>query len=323
MRAQWMRGLAVLLSGVLGLACGVPGRAETVVVLNSGEGTVSLVDKATYAEQSRTFVGREPHHLMSLPDNSALIVANSVSNDLVFLDPLTGKLRSRLPNISDPYQLAFSPDRKWFATTSLRLDRVDLYAADGFRLVRRFSLPRTPSHLAFDRSSGWLFVTLQGSDQLAAIDLARQAVAWVIPVGKTPAGVVMGPDDQYLFVGIMGSDHVAVVDWRKARVVQRIVTGKGAHNLFPYGDGVRFMVSNRVANTVSVLNGRTLKVEDQYDVPGGPDCMEITADHRQMWVTSRWLRQVSVVDLQTHQLVHVIPVGRSPHGIYFASHAPH
>ena len=37
--------------------------------------------------------GKEPHHLMATPDNSSLIVANSVSNSLMFLDPKTGKLQ--------------------------------------------------------------------------------------------------------------------------------------------------------------------------------------------------------------------------------------
>jgi YVTN family beta-propeller protein len=29
-----------------------------------------------------------------------------------------------------------------------------------------------------------------------------------------------------------------------------------------------------------------------------------------------------VVDMQTKKVIHSIPVGRSPHGIYFHTHAP-
>jgi hypothetical protein len=42
-------------------------------------------------------------------------------------DPNTGQEQKRIRNISDPYQLGYSPNRKWFVATSLRLDRVDLY----------------------------------------------------------------------------------------------------------------------------------------------------------------------------------------------------
>ncbi|MCR3916717.1 YncE family protein, partial [Klebsiella variicola] len=81
----------------------------------------------------------EPHHLMAAPDNSSLIVANSVSNSLMFLDPKTGKLQRTVEGIEDPYQLGFSPDHKWFVSTGLRLDRVDIYSYDGhdLKLVKR------------------------------------------------------------------------------------------------------------------------------------------------------------------------------------------
>jgi YVTN family beta-propeller protein len=50
--------------------------------------------------------------------------------------------------------------------------------------------------------------------------------------------------------------------------------------------------------------------------------MEVTADGRQLWVTSRFIKQVSVIDLEQRKLVRAIPVGRSPHGIYFHNRAP-
>ncbi|MBW8066755.1 MAG: YncE family protein, partial [Ferrovum sp.] len=156
------------------LACRA--EAEVVIVLNSGEGTITRIDRQTYQPIDHFYVGREPHHLMSLPDNSALIVADAVSNDLVFLDPKTGDILRRLTRISDPYQIGFSPDKHWFVANSLRLDRVDVYDARDFHLVKRFELASMPSHMAFSPDSSTVFVTLQGSDQLAAIDLRSLTV---------------------------------------------------------------------------------------------------------------------------------------------------
>jgi YVTN family beta-propeller protein len=67
---------------------------------------------------------------------------------------------------------------------------------------------------------------------------------------------------------------------------------------------------------------KTLTVVETFAVPGGPDCMEVTADRRELWVTSRFRKQVSVIDLATSKLVRTIAVGNSPHGIYFQSRAP-
>ncbi|MBI1771112.1 MAG: beta-propeller fold lactonase family protein, partial [Burkholderiales bacterium] len=172
-------------------------QANVVVVLNSRDATVSLLDQATYKEISTFPVGKEPHHLMATPDNKSLIVANAVGNELVFLDPKTGQIQRRMKDIADPYQIGFSPDQKWFISNSLRLDRVDFYKFDGqeMKLVQRVPLAKLPSHMAFDAASTTVFITQQGSDQISAIDLATQKIKWTIPVGKLPAGISMTPDD--------------------------------------------------------------------------------------------------------------------------------
>ncbi|MBU6468326.1 MAG: YncE family protein [Betaproteobacteria bacterium] len=295
--------------------------AEVTVVLNSGDGTISLVDRHTYQPIKHFYVGKEPHHLMSLPDNSALIVADAVSNDLVFLNPTTGEIEKRIARISDPYQIGFSPDKKWFVANSLRLDRVDIYRATDFSLVARIPLSSMPSHLAFNQDSSMVFITLQGSHQLAAIDLKTQKVAWIIPVGNTPAGIIMTPDNQHLLIGVMGDNGINVVDWRQARIIKHIATGVGAHNFMPLGDQHHILISNRGADTISLIDTQTLSLTHTFPVPGGPDDMEVSEDSKELWVTCRWLREVRVINLTNDQVTHVIPVGRSPHGLFFISHA--
>ena len=75
---------------------------ERVVVLNSGDGTVSVIDRATRKVVDTFPVGKEPHHLIPNLKDDELVVANAISNDLVFLNPLTGEIKRRLPRISDP-----------------------------------------------------------------------------------------------------------------------------------------------------------------------------------------------------------------------------
>ena len=164
-------------------------QAEVVVVLNSRDATVQLLDQKTYAPLSTFAVGKEPHHLMETPDGKSLIVASSVGNELIFLDPVSGQIQRRISNILDPYQIGFSPDQKWFISNSLRLDRIDLYRYDGknLTLAKRIALPKLPSHMAFTADSTMAFITQQGSNQVSAIDLATQTVKWTMPVGPAPA----------------------------------------------------------------------------------------------------------------------------------------
>ena len=68
-----------------------------VTILNSGDASVTLIDKDTQKVLETFPVGKEPHHLIATPDEKSLIVANAVGNDLVFLDPVTGKIQQRVP----------------------------------------------------------------------------------------------------------------------------------------------------------------------------------------------------------------------------------
>jgi YVTN family beta-propeller protein len=54
--------------------------------------------------------------------------------------------------------------------------------------------------------------------------------------------------------------------------------------------------------------------------PGGPDCMELSADRKTLMVTSRWARKLSVIDVATKTVVRQINVGRSPHGVWALDH---
>ena len=97
----WMAGLVYL----VGMFAAAAAQAGVVVVLNSGDASVSLIDQATRKEIRRFEVGKEPHHLMATPDGQTLIVANAAGNDLVYLNPATGEVQRRVRDIADPYQV--------------------------------------------------------------------------------------------------------------------------------------------------------------------------------------------------------------------------
>ncbi|WP_241018907.1 cytochrome D1 domain-containing protein [Paraburkholderia sp. Tr-20389] len=299
--------------------------ADRVVVLDSGEAQLSLIDETSHQVIATEPTGKEPHHLMITPDGKSLIVANSVSNSLLFVDPQSGQPQRTVEGIEDPYQLGFSPDRKWFVTAALRLDRVDIYSYNGndVSLVKRIALAKTPSHLTFSSDNRTVFVTLQDSGELAAIDLPTQTVLWKMSVGRAPAGLWMTPGDKYLLVGMTGEDDVAVVDWHHQQVVKRIHTGRGAHNFRNLDDGKHVVVSNRVDSTISIIDYTTLtNVGDITGLMPGPDDMELSSDKRYLWVGFRFARHVGVIDMSTRKLIDTIEVGRSPHGIFFANRAP-
>ena len=310
---------AVALGLALALACGLarPAAAHGIaLVVNSAGASISVVDMSSRTELRRIPVLREPHHVALSPDGRSLLVGDSAGNEMLFLDPGTGAVQRTLP-IADPYQLGFSPNGRFLTVNGLARNQVDIYDAATMKLIKRFPLSSMPSHLSYAPDSSMVFVSLQGTDRLAAIDLTHMQVRWDVPVGRTPAGVLW--HDGQVLVADMGADDVAVVDPVDGHVIRRIHTGRGAHQVVLSPDGKLIYVNNRVDGTTVALDARTLEKVRTYRISGGPDCIDFAPDG-DLWITERWAQKVAVLNPQTGA-ISTIAVGRSPHGIFLNARA--
>jgi len=293
----------------------ISARPGLVYVLNSRDATISVLDAVTGAERMKVPTLREPHHLVYTPDRSEIIVGDSAGNEFQFLAPDTAAVTRRF-RISNPYHLLYSPDRTMLTVASLRRDQIDIYDAASFALRHRLSVPDMPSHIAWAPDSRVTYVTLQGNSRVAAVEAASGRLLWTQPTGRTPAGIVF--DARHgLLIANMGEDTVTVQSPSDGRILRTVRTGAGAHNVFPSPDGLFHYVTNRVANTISALDAATLAPLRSFRAPGAPDCLDFSADGRQLWFTQRVANRVGVIDIETGAVVANLPVGRSPHGILF------
>ena len=49
--------------------------------------------------------------------------------------------------------------------------------------------------------------------------------------------------------------------------------------------------------------------------------MDVSADGKQILVTSRWAGKLSVIDVASRQVLRQVSVGKSPHGVWTLDHA--
>lgn len=161
-----------------------------------------------------------------------------------------------------------------------------------------------------------VFISLQGSDSLLAIEVKTGKVVWKAKVGSTPAGVLWHNDK--LLVGIMGDDYVAVVDPVDGHVERKVRTGRGAHVMFVPHDGRVIYVSNRVDGSITTLDAESLMPIRTFTIPGGPDDMDFAPDGT-AWISMRFAHEIAIADPSTGRF-RIVRVGRSPHGIWLNTH---
>jgi len=286
-------------------------------VLNSAAASISEIDIDSGREIRRLPVLREPHHMALSPDGRSLVVGDTAGNALFFLDPLTGLMQKRV-TISDPYQLSFSPNGRLLTVAGLARNQVDIYDAATLALLHRVPARSMPSHINYAPDSATVYVSLQDSGRLLAIDTASGAVRWDSRVGSTPAGVLW--HNGQILVADMGTNYVAVVDPASGRVVREVHMADGPHNLFAAPSRHLLYATCRVSGIIEQLDWNSLQVVHSYRVAGGPDDI-VFGPHDTLWATLRWRQHVAVIDRVSGE-ERFIPTGRSPHGIWLNTSLP-
>jgi DNA-binding beta-propeller fold protein YncE len=288
-----------------------PARADLVYVLNSTDPSIVKIDSRSGQEVHRIEGLREVHHLVLSPNGKELLIADSAGNEILFVEPATGTVLRR-ERISNPYHLDFTPDGRLLVIASLRRGQVDIYDANGPRLVERIRVGNKPSHIAFSPDSRFAYVTMQGDGTVIAIDLQERRIAWQVTVGPEPAGILWHRGR--LIVGIMGRDHFAVLNPETRQIETTIRVGRGAHTIFASPDGKTLWATSRVQSRIAEIEPDTLQVRRIHEVPGGPDCIAFAPDGA-VWATLRWAGRIARLDPVSGD-ISSIRVGRSPHGIF-------
>jgi len=83
---------------------------ERVYVPNSIGNSITVIDPATFKVIDTYPVGVEPQHVTPSRDMRWLYVDQGNTGNLTVIDPRTGKVARIIPNVTDPYNLYFTPD---------------------------------------------------------------------------------------------------------------------------------------------------------------------------------------------------------------------
>jgi YVTN family beta-propeller protein len=131
--------------------------------------------------------------------------------------------------------------------------------------------------------------------------------------------------DSKVYVSSERDGVVAVVDTSSLSVVKQIRTGENPTHLLLNRDQTRLFVSNADSDTVSVIDTArdevvaTLNVRppQQRGLPGAtPLGMGLSPDEKRLYVALADLDSVAVVDLESSDLLGLIPVGWYPTAVY-------
>jgi YVTN family beta-propeller protein len=297
---------AIVLAASPAAQAGRPG--PIVWVALEGDGQIAKVDLRRGVLRRVDTAGGGPHNITVAPDGT--VVAALWASDRIVI--FRGGERTFVELGGAPHDVKIA--RNMIVVANQAAKRLQLVKLDG-RFVGRILLKADPHDLAIDPRQRHAWVTLEGSDDLAVVDLLdrRAPVRYVDTAGR-PHDILFAPDGTLWVTDWDGALHV--FDGRRGQLLRSIPLGVEAHHLNFTPDGRFCWITDHGAGAVFVVRVRTVRVVEQIEFPGEPHHVTILPDGERAAVADHGNGRLIVYDTQTRRRVGTIPVGNGPHGVW-------
>lgn len=265
--------VGIVLAAGSGWLTGAPAIADTLIVANKAEATVSLVDLGSGEVAATLPTGDGPHEVAVSPDGRRAVIA----------DYGTGEAPGSTLTLIDV------PAARVLATIDL---------GDYSR----------PHGLAW-RAEHELFVTVEAQKALLLVDPAERRVERVFETGQEVSHMVaVAPGAARAFVANIGSGNVTAIDLESGKKLADVATGAGAEGIAVTPDGSRVWVTNREADTVTVIDAEVLEVVETIELGSFPIRAEVTPDGERVLVSNARSGTVAVIDQGSAEVVETIAI---------------
>jgi DNA-binding beta-propeller fold protein YncE len=185
---------------------GLSARGDRLVMGNISDGTITVLDPLATDSGRVIRVAAQPEGVAISPDGAFAWAGSNRDSVVLVVDLRSAAVVDTLRGFGLPYRMAISPDGRTAVVTdpikarvrvfdaATRRQRFDIaVAADSLVATAEVAGSPSPEGVTISRDSRWAFVTLQGRNRVATIDLERGAIIALAPTGNWSDGVAFSP----------------------------------------------------------------------------------------------------------------------------------
>jgi DNA-binding beta-propeller fold protein YncE len=266
--------------------------------------SVSRVDLGRRAVGLTVPVPGRPHNLAALPGGGAVATLPGEGR-IVLVDPRGRPTPVRLGG--SPHDVKVARGTLVIANTAAA--RLDLVGTEGERRGR-IALRGRPHDLAVTVDGRRAWVSLEGSDQIAVVDLRAMAVSRYLSTGRRPHDLLLGRDGRAWVTDWDGSLEVYAPSGRR---LGEVALGEEAHHLALAPDGAQVWLTDSPGRLVFVVDTRSLRPVARLRLEGAPHHLALVGGRAA--VADNTNGTVVLFDAASRRLVGRVRVGAGPHGL--------
>lgn len=315
-----MRHRLALLCSVLLLTS--PAAAETLLVGNKGEDTLSLIALGSGEELARLPTGKMPHEIAISPDGKqAAVVAYGGTSIDVF--DLAGRAKLKTIDISPnqrPHGLIWLSDGRLVATAE-GSESVAVVAPDGS--VTSISTGQKGTHMvvvAPDNRTAYTANITSGT--VSILDLKEGRKLRDLTIGGRPEGLSLTKGGRELWVGDLSAPRVSIWDTATGEKVGEQPVDPVAIRVLTSPDGKWVATSNIAAGTISLFDAATHAPVKAIKVSGEQEKGQVTllwsSDSKRLYAAETGHDKVAEIDVATGTVLRRIAAGKNGDGLAIA-----
>ncbi|MBJ7440068.1 MAG: beta-propeller fold lactonase family protein [Sphingopyxis sp.] len=311
-----------LATALAALLLSAPAAAETLLIGNKGEDTLSIVALTSGEELARLPTGKMPHEIAVSPDGKqAAVVAYGGTTIDVFDVAARTKIRTidLSPN-QRPHGLLWLADGRLVATTE-GSQSVVVVAPGG--KVTSIATGQQGSHMvvvAPDNRTA--YVANIGSGTVSVLDLQDAKKLRDLAVGGRPEGLALAKGGRELWVGDLAAPRVSVWDVASGAKVDEKAVDPVAIRVLASPDGKLIATSNIGAGTISLFDAETRAAVRTIKVSEGDAARQVTLlfsrDSRRLYAAETGVDKVAEIEVASGKVLRRIAAGKNGDGLAIA-----
>ncbi len=230
-----------------------------------------------------------------------------------------------------PHEIAFSKDTAFVSnygsahvrSSSLNdqpgnsISVIPLNSSGPISTIELGSARCAPHGMAVSKDGHRLYVTCEGRNQIAVVDLEAARVSHFLSTNQAGSHlIVISSDETRAYVTNFWHGTVSVIDIKKRQLIAQVFTGRGSEGIGITSDNNYVFVTRVEDNEVVKVDTRTLKVVLRMTLPTGSSPIRVTEGRiGEILVNLVGSGKMQILKISDMSLIREVQVGRQPIGL--------
>ncbi len=308
--------LSAIVAGLSIASAQTPSPGRLLVLLRDAS-ALAIVDPTSGTILGRVPTGRDPHEVTASADGRLAFVASMVDGISVIDIAAQEEIRRVDPGPgSRTHDVLFAGGKVYFTIEGYK--SIGRYDPSTNEIDWTLGIGQDGTHLlVLNPETNTLFMPNTGSN---SVTMAENIMAGpseskltVIPVpGELPEGIDLSPDGREIWTATRNDGGVSIIDVASRKVVQTLDLGmKDANRLKFTPDGRVLIIDGEAASLVVIdaASRQEIKRVTLGPVDTGDGAVLVAPDGSRAYLGLRAADRVAVLDLNTLEVTHEMPMG--------------